>query len=52
MRSFSYAAGIRIGDERPVKERIEDAIDGMMQKPVADTRLVDVARLRMEILNA
>lgn len=47
MRSLPLAAGVRIADERAVEEWVELAIDGMMQEPIAHTRLMDVARLRV-----
>ena len=47
MRPFAYPAGIRIGDEGPVEEGIEHAVDGMGEQSVTDTRLVNVPRLRI-----
>lgn len=41
MRPLPDAAGVGIGDERPVKEGIEDSVDSVVQQPVADARLMD-----------
>ncbi len=45
VRSFTDAAGIGIGDKSSVKERIKNAIDGVVKQTVADLGLVDVSRL-------
>lgn len=50
MRALLEAAGIRVADEGAVEERIQFAIQRMMQEPVAHACLVDVARLRVAYL--
>lgn len=45
VRSLFQAAGTGIGDESLVKKRIQPAIDGVMQEPVADAGLVDIPGL-------
>ena len=47
MRPLSEAARIRVGNEGAVKERVQLAIERMVDEPVAYVRLVDVARLRV-----
>lgn len=44
VRPFANAAGVRVKNERPIKERIEDAIECVMDNPVADGRFVDLSR--------
>lgn len=50
MRPLLLPAGVRVGDERAVYGRIQDAMDGMVQQPIAHTRLMDVTRLRVGYL--
>ena len=47
MRPFPHAARVRIRDKRPVKERVEDTVDRMVQEPVTNARFVNVARFRI-----
>lgn len=47
MRAFVVTARVRIGDPRAVEEGIEDAVDRVMEKPVAHRGFVYVARLRI-----
>lgn len=45
--SLSFPARIRIRDEGAVKERVQLAVERVVQKPVAHARLVYIARLRV-----
>lgn len=42
-----HPAGIRVGDPCPIEERIQHPVNGVVEKPVADQRLVDVTRFRV-----
>lgn len=48
MHSLSVPAGKRIGDKRTIEERIQDAVDGMMQKSIANAGFMDVPQLGVE----
>ena len=43
VHSFVVAAGERVGDERFVEKRIENAVDGVVQETVTDSGFVDMA---------
>jgi len=45
MSSFADPAGKRIADKQAIKMRIHYSMDCVMQKPVADVRLMDNSRL-------
>jgi hypothetical protein len=45
VRALAHPARIRIADERTVKERVQDAMDRVVYKPVTHACLVDVAGL-------
>ncbi len=47
MRAFYESARIRIEDELRIKVRIQNAVDGMVQKPVAHACFVNIARFRI-----
>jgi len=47
MRSFADPTGIRIIYEHPVKMRIQNPVNSVMDEPVADAGFVDVSRLRV-----
>lgn len=50
MSALAYPAGIGIMDEFPVKIRIQNPIDGVVDEPVADAGLMDIPRLRVAYL--
>ena len=42
--SLVETTGIRVGDEQPVKERVKNPVNSVMEQTVADTGFVDVTR--------
>jgi len=47
VRSLIQSARIGIENEFRIEVRIQNAIDGMMQQPVAHARLMDITRFRI-----
>jgi len=47
MGSLPYAARVRIGNKRPIKKWIKDAINAMVEQTIADARFMDVPWLRV-----
>lgn len=45
MRTLTLTTRIRVGDKRFIKERIQDAVYGMVQQPVLDRGFVDTSWL-------
>lgn len=43
MRSLIHSTRIRISDERPIKERVKDTVEGMVEEPVSHRGFVDMA---------
>jgi len=41
MRAFPYSTGVGISDKGPIKERIEDTIDGVMEEAVSHAGLMN-----------
>ena len=50
MGAFTYAAGVGVVDKLFVEVRVEDAIDGMVEKSIAYRCFVNVTRLRITYL--
>ena len=45
VHSFFVPAGERVGDKRPIEKGIKDAVNGVMEQPVAHIRLVNMTPL-------
>ena len=47
MRTLTDSTGTRVENKFPVKIRIQDSVNGVMNKPISHACLVNVARLRI-----